>query len=177
MEKKELKEELKLSAPWMTFYHQMKAFFAHDPEVKVEFEENTDTIKVYVDNPEKAEALEALLPYSKAFGTVVIYISIIPANKLTSNAALFRTALTGNEAFHYIDSIEGVFTNPLHYVVFKNEVVQYFNDNLADVYGNVSTLYQDIAKDIFENCEGIYFCTDLPDQLEDANMEEEEVEG
>ena len=46
------------------------------------------------------------------------------------------------------------------YVVFKKEVVQYFNDSLGDIHGVCSTLMQDIAKDIFEDTEGVYFCTD-----------------
>ena len=43
--------------------------------------------------------------------------------------------------------------------VFAKEVVQYWNDSLSDPYGKVSTLYQDIAKDIFEDTDGVMFCT------------------
>lgn len=52
--------------------------------------------------------------------------------------------------------------NSFTYVVFEKEVVQYWNDNLADYNGLTSTLYQDLAKEIFEdaNLDGVYFCTD-----------------
>lgn len=40
------------------------------------------------------------------------------------------------------------------------EVVQYFNDNIGDINGNCSTLYEIIARDIFPNVNGIYFCTE-----------------
>jgi hypothetical protein len=43
--------------------------------------------------------------------------------------------------------------------VFEKKVVQFFNDQLDDINGNKSTLYQDIAKDVFEKHEGVYFCT------------------
>ena len=56
--------------------------------------------------------------------------------------------------------IEGVFVNPIHYCVFKKEVAQYWGDNLGDPHGNVSTLYQEIAKDIFGESGGVIFCTD-----------------
>ena len=53
------------------------------------------------------------------------------------------------------------------YIVFKNKVVQYFNDDLKDVNGFCSTLYQKIAKDIFaENgCETACYCTDVSENL------------
>jgi hypothetical protein len=51
-------------------------------------------------------------------------------------------------------------TNPITYVIFKKEVVQYYDDNLGDAHGNRTTLYEQIANQIFEDREGIYFCTD-----------------
>ena len=49
------------------------------------------------------------------------------------------------------------------YVVFKNCVVQFFNDNLNDCHGVISTLYQDIAADVLtgEGAQGVYFNTDV----------------
>ena len=55
--------------------------------------------------------------------------------------------------------------NPITYVVFVNEVVQYFNDDLGDVYGQCSTLYQEIAKDVFGETEGVFFCTDVEEPV------------
>ena len=51
-------------------------------------------------------------------------------------------------------------TNPLTYVVLKKEVVQFFNDNLNDIHGLETTLYQTIAKDVFDGT-GVFFCTDI----------------
>ena len=51
-------------------------------------------------------------------------------------------------------------TNPFVYVMFKPEVVQYWDDNLGDPHGNISTLAQEIARDVFEDGNGVYFSTD-----------------
>ena len=59
----------------------------------------------------------------------------------------------------YSVTIEGIMTNPITYVIFKKEVVQYYNDSLADAHGMCSTLYQDIASRILDAGEGIFFCT------------------
>ena len=46
------------------------------------------------------------------------------------------------------------------FIVFEKVVVQWFSDSIGDWYGLTSTLYQDLAKDIFGNIDGVYFCTD-----------------
>ena len=51
------------------------------------------------------------------------------------------------------------------YVVFKNRVVQFFNDNLNDIYGNISTLYQEIASDVFKEISGVNYCTDIEERV------------
>lgn len=55
------------------------------------------------------------------------------------------------------------------YVVFKNCVVQFFNDNLNDPHGVVSTLYENIADEIFKDIQfpndGVAFCTDIERNL------------
>ena len=154
-------KKLKLSSPWMSYYHKLQAMFKDDPEIKLDFDEDNIEVKMYVDNEDKADALQKLLPAEKVFGSVVMRITVVPANVGESKAHLFETAFSGNPAFSFIISVEDVFTNPVNYVVFKKEVVQYFNDNLGDYHGNCSTLYQDIALEIFGDMDGIFFCTDV----------------
>lgn len=156
--------KLGLSSPWVNFYRELEALFAKDPEVKVVYDEEKNDVKLYVDNLAKADALAQLLPVERTFGNITITVTVIPANKEgASKIQLFRTAFEGNGAFNYTASAEGIFTNPIHYVVFANEVVQYFNDDLSDAHGVRSTLYQDIAEDVFENHESVYFCTNIPE--------------
>ena len=156
-----MNEKVKLSSPWMSFYHEMEALFKEDPEIMLAFDEDKMEIRMFVDNEDKADALQQLMPAERVFGNTAVKIMIIPANlQVATDTVLFQRAFSGNPAFSYITSVESVFSNPISYVVFKNKVVQYFNDNLGDVNGNYSTLYQDIAKDIFGDHPGIFFCTD-----------------
>lgn len=157
------KERVTISPPWLGFFRELEALFGKDPEITLRYVDEPTAVKFYVDNEAKAAALDAILPKSKNFGGKVIYVDLVLTNKAKnpSVASLFKTAFEGNPAFIEMIDIEGVFVNPIHYCVFAKEVVQYWNDNLSDPLGNVTTLYQDIAKDIFEESDtgGVIFCT------------------
>lgn len=163
----ELSEKLKLSSPWVNYFHEIEALFGQDPDINIVYDEETPEINLYVENADKADALTKLLPAEKVFGRVVLKLTVIPANNVnSSDSSLFQKAFEGNPVFSYIKNIEGDFFKfPASYVVFKNKVVQYFNDDLSDVNGFRSTLYQEIAKDVFGNTNGIYFCTDTEDNI------------
>lgn len=153
-----------MSAPWVIYYREIEELFREDPEIRVVYNEEDVEIRLYVDNSAKADALQSLLPTVKDFGNVQLKITIIPFNKLgETRENIYATAFYDNPILSYIRTIRGVFTNNITYVVFINKVVQYFNDDLGDVNGMCSTLYQEIAKDIFGENEGVFFCTDLPD--------------
>ena len=146
-------KNFKLSPPWVKFSREIEMLFAKDPEVRVAYDE--DAVEV------KPDAINELLPDNKMFGEVELKITVIPANILKrDNVALFVKAFEGNPALSYTFTKEGYFSNPMMYIVFAKEVVQFFNDDLSDIYGNCSTLYQDIAKDVFGDIDGIFFCTD-----------------
>ncbi len=156
--------KLKKLSPWMVFYREIDAMFKRDPEVQVVYDEDAQVIKLFVDNTSKADALAQILPDEKEFGNVTVQIVVIPSNNLlqSSQDDLFRRALYYNDAVTSIETTKDIPGFPcLTYVIFAKEVVQYFTDNLGDYYGITSTLYQDIAKDIFVNTEGVYFCTDV----------------
>lgn len=151
---------MKLSPPWVTYYKKINALFENDPQVRVVFDEENCEIRVYVESAVKAEAIEALLPANKEFGNVTVRTTVIPANDQRGTAALISTAFDGNPALSYIKHISTPVTGDVDYVVFANKVVQFFNDDLSDVNGNLNTLYQDIAMDVFEPSVGVFFCTD-----------------
>ena len=153
---------IKLAPPWVTFANEMTQLFMHDPEVHVVYDNDAQKIRLYVDTAAKAGALVALLPTQKTYGNVTLTIDVIPANGVlvVKSGDLYQAAFKGNDAFAFTKTITGIFTNNITYVVFKNKVVQYFNDDLGDIYGQCSTLYQEIAKNIFGETEGVFFCTD-----------------
>ena len=151
-----------LSAPWVTFYREINALFGDDPDIRIEYDEDEPEVKLFVDDADKADALTQLLPVEKAFGNIVLKITVIPANEdKVTRAKLIARAFHGNPVYSYGTTIDGIMSNPIHYVVFVNKVVQFYNDDLGDVNGNCSTLYQEIAKDILGEDEGVHFCTDV----------------
>lgn len=153
-----------LSAPWVTFYREIDALFGGDPEIKITYYEDDYTICLYVNNEEKAEALSQLLPNEKKFGNVVLKIKVLPANEaVDENIELFQRAFSGNPAVAFIHTATDPTGGKLHFVVFEKKVVQFFNDNLRDIAGNESTLFQEIARDVFGDYVNISFCTDPSD--------------
>ena len=147
--------KVRLDSPWIIYYNKLKAMFEEDPDIRMEFDKADYTIKMWVEDPEKAEALEQLLPAVKEFGSVVVKITVIPANKLGSTkVSLFQKAFKNNPAVA-VNTPFGTHS----FVIFEKKVVQYHNDDMFDFNGVCSTLYQDIAKDVFGEFNDIHFCT------------------
>ena len=169
--KKERKEEtemennmenkgMKLSPPWLTYCHEVTELFKADPEVEVKIIDGDEPeLKLMVKNDSKADAIEQLLPDFVEFGNVKLKVVVVPANKNTSKAELLAIAFYGNDVLRYIERQETPF-GPMHYVVFKREVMQFYNDELYDLHGVRSMLYADAARDVFGEIDGVHFNTD-----------------
>lgn len=157
--------KVKLSPPWITFVNEIKQLFAGDSEVKVKYDDENYTVSLYVDNTDKANALAKLIPQKKEFGNVVLNIEVIPANKEDlSLDQLFQEALSGNPAMNMCISYDTPF-GKVTYVVFEKKVVQFFNDQIDDINGNKSMLFQDIARDVFGEDYKVFYCTDASGNL------------
>lgn len=163
---------LKLSPPWVTYINKLQALFDPDPLIAFNVNLNGETgpsVVLATNDGDKAAALVKLLPAEKKFGNITLSIGV-DCNTMSNRAfvtktELFETAFKGNPAFAYAicPVEEGYNFFAATYVVFKNCVVQFFNDNLNDCHGVVSTLYEDIAEEIFEDAglEGVYYNTDI----------------
>ena len=168
---------LKISPPWITYVNKLQAIFDEDPQIAFNTDLGNGTYEVTLatNNPEKAAALRWLLPEKKEFGNITLNIDIDPSDKVINKAfgsakELFETAFYKNPVLATVITPEGYNWVPFTYVVFKNCVVQFFNDNLNDPHGIISTLYQDIAHEIFADMSfpqdgGICYCTDVEHKL------------
>lgn len=161
---------LKILAPWTLTIRKLEALFDGDPQIafNTNFSGAHPTVVLACNNGDKVAALQKILPDSIEFGGVKLMISVdgVPSNRAFQNKKeLFETAFSGNPAFAYAVSPvdEGYNWFSMVYVVFKNCVVQFFADNLNDCHGIISTLYQDIAKELLtgEAAQGVYFNTDV----------------
>lgn len=146
--------------------------FRDDPDTTVVYENAVPKVIVTVNGTNKATAIAALLPTEKKIGNVTLYVEVTtsdgsPLGEVSApaeKAELFETAFKNNPAFSFTRCVDYAFiTNKITYVVFANRVVQFFNDNLNDNFGNISTLYQEIAKDIFDPdiTNGVFYSTDI----------------
>ena len=155
---------IKKSAPWVTYYREVDALFEKDEEVFVVLDEENVELKIYVNNQSKASAIQYLMPTEKEFGNVILKIEVIPANGMkirnvdeTNILDIVCDAFRENDAVYMVTGVRSMFD--LIYVIFRKEVVQYFDDNLGDINGNCSTLYEVIARDVFRDV-GVKYCTD-----------------
>ena len=84
---------LKLSPPWSIFYDEIRALFANDPEVNVVMDEDSYTIHVFVNNPEKSAAIAQILEQEKKFGRITLKVQVPPPDdenvEFASNIAYF----------------------------------------------------------------------------------------
>ena len=88
------------------------------------------------------------MPFCKAFGNVTLTIQVVPADEDKAQKDIldvFKKAFKRNSNVKDIVSIE-MFGATMNYIVFKKEVVQFFNDDLTDLHGAESTLNGDYRK-------------------------------
>lgn len=153
-------KDLKLSPPWDTFVRELKALFGEDPDINIQFDEDKYEVKLFVADPAKSDALTQLIPAQRIYGNVALSITVIPANKLEETSAdLIETAFKGNPVLKQVMRLRTPF-GEYDYAVFRKEVVQFYNDNLCDPHGNESTLFENIARDVFSITD-VFFCTDV----------------
>ena len=150
----------------MTYLHEYEMLFENDPDVKVVYTDDNDGLEIalYVHGARKADALTQLLPTQKVFGNVTVKIKVVPdndTNGVPSKLELLKDAFDGNSALSYIASAGDTTAFSFNYVVFAKKVVQFYNDQMDNPNGYKSTLYEDIARDIFSDTPGIFYTTDV----------------
>ena len=151
-------EDIKISPPWFTFYKEVCELFKKDDDVVPTYDDNKKKLTILVATYEKAKALMKLIPEKKTFGNVTVTIEVKYNEAVLDTAETYKVAFENNPAFKYVFSFK-TGTNNITYVVFEKEVVQFWNDDMSDPHGITSTLYQNIAEDVFET-NGVIFSTD-----------------
>ena len=158
-------ENVKLSPPWDEYARKLTALFAQDEEIHIKYKENENKLSIFVDNADKYEALTKLIPSEKDFGGHILNIEIVPANvsdEQKDNRYYLKKLFRGNDAVSEIKDAE-IGAAAVTYIEFEKEVVQFWNDNLADLHGVKSTLMEDIARDIMPETTNVFYGTDVID--------------
>ena len=155
--------QFRVSPPWITHIHYIEQIFGDDPDVTVISNEELRPVRLFVDGQDKADAIAKLIKQKVEFGNETLTIEVVPCNDKTL-ASTVRKAFAGNEAVaRIIDGSESPvpFYDDRVFVLFKPEVVQFFNDNLTDFYGNENTLHYLMAREVFDAGPSVAFGTDL----------------
>lgn len=142
-------ENVAISSPWMTYYKKLVALFSDDPELEVKWNEDEKSIVIESTNTFKIMALEKLLDPTVTFGNVTITVKcLVKDGSEESVAAIFRTAFAGNPHISEVIEEETMGCIEQTFVLFKPEVIQFFNDDLTDFHGNWNGLSEDIMRDV-----------------------------
>lgn len=154
-----------LSTPWAEYSRKVTALFDNDPDI-IDITMNSDDGKTYdlaikVSGARKARAIAQILPRDVNFsGVKVITRVLCEEDKNPDIAQTFRDAFDGNSAVKKIATLNDPAGDPVTYISFAPQVVQFFDDNLGSLYGLKSTIYEDIAKEIFYDIDGVFYCTE-----------------
>ena len=153
---------MKMLSPWEVQVNRIRAFFAKDERVTVRYNPKTPEVALLVKGTAKAEALEYLMPSCYEYGSVVLYVNIVPDNSEPDELQIVKDALEGNKAVSRFETLEQGPMAGATYVVFQPDIVQFLNDDISDVDGKHSTLMQYLAGKIFdpEMTNGFFFCTE-----------------
>jgi len=149
-----------LSAPWYTYVRKLRALFEADPEVRVLFHEDTNTVELVADTVKKAEAIRKLLPTEVRFGHILVKVHVISASQPAPGIhSIIREAFKGNPNF--VDCLTSIGPVSSTFVVFANKVVQIWNDDITDANGLLSTLPEAVASEVLALPNGVY-CNTAP---------------
>ena len=156
---------INLSSPWVEHYRKLEALFKSDRDVKVVYDNEAFEVRLYVEQEAKAEVLTEIVKNEVKFGNVTLKVIVIAGNAIPDpeydSLDKYTKAFYHNDALSYVRVLSGIGQVPFTYVVFKKEVVQYFSDDLSDLFGIHSVLYQNIAKSVLKDATGVFYCTDV----------------
>ena len=168
------KVNLTYASPWIVFARKVYALFCRDEEIKMTWRhldgpatelvdmtgvEDAYAIVMYVNNPVKGVSLETILPAYRDFGKVRVFINIVPSNEVWPISKMFDAAFENNPVYGSFVTAETLF-GPTNYVLFSNEAIQYFADDIGDYYGVETTTAEELAKEVFNEDLHVNYCTE-----------------
>jgi len=159
-----------LSPPWYTIWNKIKSTFGNDPNVKVgPLVTQSTPFKIIIDvnDHDKATAIASILSLKFDLGNNSIQVavrdnkgSVVVPTVPTSEeqlVSIIKTALGSNAWF--VDAkivILPILERKILYAVFHKAVIQFFNDDLSDMYNNYNNVAAFVFKDVLNEAPGGY---------------------
>lgn len=163
-------KRLTLEAPWNTYRKMLNALFEYDPEIEVGdvidaigCQTIDYSIGIMVKNHRKFEALQKLLPANKEFGSINVAIYVYDMeNEEKNDIEVFKDLFNDNPIVSTFEKIKLPDGSERNFVCFRPEVIQFYDDDISDCYGNYNGLAEDIARAVFGDRAGdVSFSTGL----------------
>lgn len=162
-------KRMKLSPPWNTVWSMLVVLFKGDDEITVKAIQHDDsgvyTITLESPNATKVCALSRLLKGAYSFGNVTLKIKYAVTNngKVAEDYDkndLYDVAIeafVSTPAVVDIKHCQDLTGSKFVVIEFAKEVVQFYNDELFDFYGNWNGTYIDVAKQLCTDIDGLMF--------------------
>ena len=162
-----MSKKTNLQAPWITLYNKIRAMFEQDEDITVEpiaqISDGVYDICLSSAHSVKLNAIEKILKNKFEMGNITVNVKFKYENENDDMISLhdFEVAFAGNAIFSQAKALDNPWEYNASYVIFSKDVVQFYNDDLTDIYGNFNGLAEDIAREIFKETElPIYYCTE-----------------
>ena len=157
------KAGLNLSPPWYTHQKMLEKMFELDESVSVgpivTDDNDMPSLVVFVADHHKAAALSRMLK-SPDYGNVHLTVTVQDtAEEHETDAELVKTALSYNRIVKDIVTQCDQTNTPHTYVVFQPDVCQFMNDDTSDYMGNYNALFEDVARELFNDNIQVQYCT------------------
>ena len=157
-------EPVKLSPPQYTLWNKYKAVFGADPQVTVKelvIEKPCElVVPIIVDDKAKGEALRTIILPEITLGNFHIRISVTNSKDVSwaaitikdadHLAAITTIAMSGNPLFVEAKPIPPKLPGqrPCMGLIMTQSVIQFFNDNLADVFSNFNGVTANVLQEL-----------------------------
>lgn len=157
-------QKIKLSPPWTTVEKKIRALFKGDEDITIKpMKRLADgNLELSLEGPDacKMIALNSIMKTKYNFGNFNLNlvfkttdkkdINPIKINEWFNNLySIYEDAFCSTATVIDVKDVQDRTGAENVIIEFKKEVVQFFNDDLTDFYGNWNGLYTDIATDIF----------------------------
>ena len=150
------KKSTDISPPIYQVYHMLRAFLGADQDITVEVNEKSKYLNVIISDASKYKAYLTILK-DKINDFEIRVNGKKRTAKYTPTTESITAALITHPMINDIQEIEVLGFRRL-FIMFKQNVVQYYDDNFSHPYGLVTTIAEDLARKIF-TIPGVCICT------------------
>jgi hypothetical protein len=158
-----------LSPPWYTLWNEIKASIGNDPGVTVGDLDTSQTpyiVPISVDNHDKAVAIASIMNLHHQMGNITVDVQVKdPAGNIVTPITpsnpqalveLIESGLGNNGWFQKVVAQPFYPGSPstVVFVVFSKAVIQFFNDDLSDLYNNYNNVVAFVFRDVLHPAPG-----------------------